>query len=43
MEYSLKIAESLHVGVELGGTSCKAAIFQLDSNEGKSFFERTHY
>jgi hypothetical protein len=31
---SIKISENLHVGVELGGTSCKAAIFRKDKPAG---------
>ena len=29
---SIKISDNLHAGVELGGTSCKTAIFRRDDS-----------
>ncbi len=42
---SIKISENLHVGVELGGTSCKAAIFRRDKPAGAegTRFEQVGY
>lgn len=43
MEPKLKIAENLHVGVELGGTSCKTAIFKTEIRSDVTYFDRVHY
>lgn len=43
MEPSLKIAEDLHVGVELGGTTCKAAIFKREQSEKVTKFVRIYF
>ena len=39
----LKVAENLHVGVELGGTSCKAAIFKKEIKGECATFERLFF
>jgi fructokinase len=43
MEPTLKIAHNFHVGVELGGTSCKAAIFKSESKHDVVHFTRLHF
>jgi len=39
----LKTAQNLHVGVELGGTSCKTAIFRKEVVADSATFERICY
>jgi sugar (pentulose or hexulose) kinase len=40
---SIKISQNLHVGVELGGTSCKAAIFRKEVTEDATRFVQVGY
>ena len=40
---SIKISQNLHVGVELGGTSCKAAIFKKEVTEDAARFVQVGY
>lgn len=43
MEPKLLIEADTHVGIELGGTSCKAAIFKKQAHGDTSVFTRTHF